>query len=55
MFYKNLKKKQCFINILSNNFIGKEFFVEKNLSSIQINNNDGNDSELDYDEELSII
>lgn len=53
-FYKNLKKKQCIINISSTNFIGKEFFVDKKISSTQINNDDGNDSELDYDEEISI-
>jgi hypothetical protein len=52
-YYKNLKKKKCIISITTQNFIGKEFFIDKKIP-INIINDDGNDSELDYDEEISI-
>lgn len=52
-YYKNLKKKKCIISITSQNFIGKEFFIEKKIP-IHLFNDDGNESELDYDEEISI-
>lgn len=51
-YYKILKKKKCIIEITNSNFIGKEFFNEKKNSCLNFNDNDGNDSELDYDEEI---
>ena len=53
IYYKKLKKKHCIMNISSNNFIGKEFFIDKKISTILVNDN-GNDSELDYDDEISM-
>jgi hypothetical protein len=54
IYYKLLKKKQCIINITNTNFIGKEYFIDKKTSNL-LPKDDGNDSELDYDEEISAI